>query len=151
MLAPSKATPTGFGPAGNSVGTVFALYHFNSATFSGFDNGGAPEPVGSPAFCVCPSIKLAKVKTSNTSEIPTKIRFMILYLPRGNDSAKPENDSTQRWNSKQPPAPERRRHQLGGAYHGFLAGQAQNGCRYGFGTRRLDKAPSMTESNRYGG
>src|SRR5579863_683436 len=100
MLAPSKATPTGFGPAGNSVGTVFALYHFNSATFSGFDNGGAPEPVGSPAFCVCPSIKLAKVKTSNSSENPTKIRFMILYLPRGNSSKTSEQATFHTWNSR---------------------------------------------------
>src|SRR5580704_985280 len=54
MFAPSKATPTGLGPLGNSVGTVLALYHFSSATFSGFDSGGAPFPAGcadSPAAC----------------------------------------------------------------------------------------------------
>src|SRR5580704_6478514 len=84
MFTPSNATPTGLGPAGNSVGTVLALYHFSSATFSGFDNGGAPFPAccsGELAAGVCPAMKLAAAKTANIIDIPMTIGFINLVPP----------------------------------------------------------------------
>src|SRR5580704_10520894 len=86
MFAPSNAIPTGLGPAGNSVGTVLALYHFSSATFSGFDSGGAPFPVsgvGSPAAC-CAWLtnKFAIARTTTIRDRPITIRvFMRFYSP----------------------------------------------------------------------
>src|SRR5580704_17023684 len=84
MFTPSNATPTGLGPAGNSVGTVLALYHFSGATFSGFDRGGAPFPAGCSgelAAGVCPAMKLAAAKTANIIDIPMTIRFINLLPP----------------------------------------------------------------------
>src|SRR5580704_1337352 len=92
MFAPSNAIPTGLGPAGNSVGTVFALYHFSNATFSGFDNGGAPFPVsgvGSPtACCAWLTNKFAIARIRTITQTPTTMRiFMVFYSP-GCDAVK---------------------------------------------------------------
>src|SRR5580704_18698962 len=83
MLAPSKATPSGSFPTGNSVGTVFALYHFSSATFSGFDNGGAPFPAGCAGSAACRAWlgnKFAIARTTTIRDTPITIRaFMTFY------------------------------------------------------------------------
>src|SRR5580704_2296413 len=84
MFAPSKATPTGLGPLGNSVGTVLALYHFNNATFSGFESGGAPFPaswaVAPVACCAWLTNKFAIARTATIRDTPITIRvFMTFY------------------------------------------------------------------------
>src|SRR5580704_2485923 len=85
MFSPSNATPTGLGPAGNSVGTVFALYHFSSATFTGFDSGGAPLAAdcradAGMACCAWLTNKFAIARTTTIRDTPITIRvFMTFY------------------------------------------------------------------------
>src|SRR5580704_10303115 len=85
MFAPSKATPSGPAPTANSLGAVFALYHFSSATFSGFDNGGAPFPASccadaGMACCALLTNKFAIARTTTIRDTPITIRvFMTFY------------------------------------------------------------------------
>src|SRR5580693_9966662 len=72
-------------PTGNEVSTVFAWYHFSSATFSGFNNGGAPFPAGGDALtptacCAWLTNKFAIARTTTIRDTPITIRvFMTFY------------------------------------------------------------------------